>query len=448
MKLHPAQQAFLQSEALYRAFCGGIGSGKSWAGSYDLIKRARPDRLYMAVAPTFGMLSDSTFRGFVRLAEELGVLADAKRSAPPEVRLKTGAEVIFRSADEADRLRGPNLSGVFMDEASLMDESVFHVLIGRLREGGYQGWLSACFTPKGKRHWTFETFATGRADTAIFYARTAENPFLPVGFHDTVRRQYTSALAAQELEGQFTDHGGAMFQPGWFPVVDAAPPLIRRVRAWDLAATPKDEAKARDPDFSAGVLIGRAPNADFIILDVKRLRGTPQHVQDAVVSTARTDGAGVSVYMEMEPGSAGKIVIDHYLRLLAGYPFFGVRSTGSKAERAQPLAAQAEGGAVKMLRAKWNEDFLDEIDLFPFGRHDDQVDAASLAFSKLAAWSPTCSPPSVLIPPPALTTNPTPPTYLDPLFEGFYRQRFERGEELRRRGVIGDGPPPWQSGWF
>jgi hypothetical protein len=42
VRLHPAQQAFLKSDALYRAFCGGIGSGKNWAGSYDLIRRASP----------------------------------------------------------------------------------------------------------------------------------------------------------------------------------------------------------------------------------------------------------------------------------------------------------------------------------------------------------------------------------------------------------------------
>src|SRR5439155_24083530 len=83
---------------------------------------------------------------------------------------------------------------------------------------------------------------------------------------------------------------------------------------------------------------------------------------------------------EQEPGSAGVALIDHYLRLLSGHVFRGVRSTGSKADRALPLAAQAEGGTVKLLRSPWVKDFLDEIEIFPFGRHDDQVDAASLAF--------------------------------------------------------------------
>ena len=50
---------------------------------------------------------------------------------------------------------------------------------------------------------------------------------------------------------------------------------------------------------------------------------------------------------------------------------------------APAVAAQAEGGTVKLLRGAWNKEFLDEIELFPFGSHDDQVDAASLALAKL-----------------------------------------------------------------
>src|SRR5262249_18107414 len=257
IRLHPAQAAFLKSDALFRAFCGGIGSGKSWAGSYDLIRRAKSGRLYLVVAPTYSMLADATLRMFLALAEALGVVdpAEVKRSAPPSMRLRTGAEVLFRSADEPDRLRGPNLSGVWLDEASLMSEDVFTVAIGRLREGGEQGWLSATFTPKGRQHWTFETFATGRPNTALYRARTTDNPFLPPGFHDTGRGQYTSPLAAQELEGEFLDAGGLLFRRSWFPLVDAAPAGLTGVRAWDLAATAPKEGK--DPDFTAGVLLGR-----------------------------------------------------------------------------------------------------------------------------------------------------------------------------------------------
>ena len=143
------------------------------------------------VAPTYPMLSDATFRALLGLGQELDLIdpGEVKRSAPPSLRLRTGAEVLFRSGDEPDRLRGPNLSGVWLDEASLMPPEAFTVAIGRLREAGEQGWLTATFTPKGRRHWTYETFATGRPDTALFRARTVDNPFLPSGFDATVRRQ-------------------------------------------------------------------------------------------------------------------------------------------------------------------------------------------------------------------------------------------------------------------
>jgi hypothetical protein len=39
---------------------------------------------------------------------------------------------------------------------------------------------------------------------------------------------------------------------------------------------------------------------------------------------------------------------------------------------------------VKIAKSHWNKDFLDEFEVFPQGSHDDQVDACSLAFNKLA----------------------------------------------------------------
>ena len=50
----------------------------------------------------------------------------------------------------------------------------------------------------------------------------------------------------------------------------------------------------------------------------------------------------------------------------------------------RPLSAQAEAGNVKLVRGTWNRDFLDELCTFPSGTHDDQVDAASAAFNRLA----------------------------------------------------------------
>ena len=219
IRTYSKQHQFHHSRALLRAFVGGIGSGKSFIGAYDMIRRSRPGRLYLVTAPTYPMLSDATFRSLVGLARQLEFvgIGDTKTSPPPSIKLRNGAEVLFRSTDNPETLRGPNLSGVWMDEASLSKREAFDILIGRLREGGEQGWMTATFTPKGKIHWTYKTFGTGQPDTDMIHARSDENPFLPPEFVANVRKRYTAQQARQELGGVFVEGGGNHYFPHLWP---------------------------------------------------------------------------------------------------------------------------------------------------------------------------------------------------------------------------------------
>src|SRR5207302_1523536 len=158
----------------------------------------------------------------------------------------------------------------------------------------------------------------------------------------------------QLLEGDWSEYSGGFFRREWFPIIDVPPAdLETRVRAWDLAAT---EAKpGKDPDWSVGVLLGRTKAKQYVVLDVRRLRATPLAVQAAVRQCAEQDGKSVSIYMEEEAGSSGKIATDHFARnVLAGWSFHAVRSTGNKRERAAPFSSMAEAGNVRILRGPWN----------------------------------------------------------------------------------------------
>jgi hypothetical protein len=202
----------------YLAGDGMVPTHNSWIGALDMIRRAKPGRLYMVTAPTYTMLEDSSFRSFVEVAWKLGVVNEdgIKRSQPPHVNLLTGAEILFRSADKPDSLRGPNLSGVWMDEASLCEKELFDILIGRLRQEE-MGWGTATFTPKGKLHWTYKLFGTGDPDTFLVRARSDENPFLPKNFVAKIRARYTAQQIRQELEGLFIDAGGNFYFPDSWP---------------------------------------------------------------------------------------------------------------------------------------------------------------------------------------------------------------------------------------
>ncbi len=274
VRLHPAQRDFCRSQALYRAFVGGRGSGKSWAISFDLIRRAKAGRTYMMVSPTYTMLADTDFRTFCALARDLGVL-DERKISPPRVVLSTGAEVLFRSADDPDRLRGPNLSGVSLNEASLMHRDAFDVCIASLREGGERGWLTAGFTPRGRLHWTFAAFGQGGPGVALFRARSADNPFLAPGFVEQISAQYSGLRALQELEGLFTDIEGAEFPAEWFSFDgfwfdDWPDNLALKVMALD----PSKGAETKKPgDYQALILYGRhADGTEYVEADLSNTR--------------------------------------------------------------------------------------------------------------------------------------------------------------------------------
>jgi predicted phage terminase large subunit-like protein len=234
----------------------------------------------------------------------------------------------------------------------------------------------------------------GRVQQPIFLPE-ASRLFIPSRLEDNEhldREQYRESL--QELDpftrsqlesGDWSEYAGSYFRREWCRVLDHEPADVeKKVRAWDFAAT---EAKPGcDPDWSVGTLIGRTKQKQYILLGGQRVRATPLRVEQLVRQTAERDGRAVPVIMEEEAGSSGKIVSDHYRRVvLPGFVVTPVRSTGKKAERFAPFSSMAEAGNVFILRGSWNGPWLDELCAFDgSGKgHDDQCDSVSLGFAQL-----------------------------------------------------------------
>jgi predicted phage terminase large subunit-like protein len=102
-----------------------------------------------------------------------------------------------------------------------------------------------------------------------------------------------------------------------------------------------------------------------------------------VLTVTQADGHGCKVWLRRDPAQAGAHQADSYIRMLSGYPVAAERMSGNKVTRADAAASQANIGRIALVRASWNAAFVEELASFPVGLHDDQVDALSLAFSKL-----------------------------------------------------------------
>lgn len=170
---------------------------------------------------------------------------------------------------------------------------------------------------------------------------------------------------------------GALFQRSWFEIVDAVPAHAARVRAWDKGGT----EGAGDP--TAGVRMAKADGL-YYVEDVEHGQWSAGERNKVMRQTAALDGVDVRIELEQEPGSGGKESAEISIRQLAGYVVYAHPASGDKVTRAMPFAAQAEAGNVKLLRGPWNKGYLDEMQSFPHGTHDDRVDASATAFNTLA----------------------------------------------------------------
>lgn len=293
---------------------------------------------------------------------------------------------------ERDKFRYKSAEFQFIgfDELTQFSETQYRFLFSRLRR--LKGVkipirMRAGTNPGDVGHeWVATRFVHGVK--AFIPAKLDDNPYLD-------REEYVQSLMEldpitreQLLHGDWSvrDSGG-IFRREWFEIVSEYPRDAQLVRYWDLAAT--ESRSRRDPDWTVGLLLGKTQAGIYYVIDVKRIRNTPQVVESLVIQTAELDGRTVPVQMEQEPGASGKMAVDYYRRkVLSGFMFRSSRPSGSKRVRAGPVSSQAEAGNVKLVSGAWNAAFLDELEIFDQGAHDDQVDALSGAFEHFYRMAP------------------------------------------------------------
>lgn len=218
INLYPKQGQFVGTLAHEAAFVGGIGSGKSLAGcmralmvSQGMIRHKRivpTPNLGVITAPTYPMLRDATLRAFYQIGE--AAIASYNK-ADGVMLLKNGSEILFRSTDNPDRLRGPSITWWFGDEAAMYTPDVWAIMLGRLRQFGQRGYAWIATTPRG-RNWVWQTFVQNTLPgRKIFKASSRENIYLDESVLTAWEQSYQGDFAAQELEGEFIAFEGLIY---------------------------------------------------------------------------------------------------------------------------------------------------------------------------------------------------------------------------------------------
>jgi hypothetical protein len=172
---------------------GAIRSGKTQAAGRLLVETAveRP-ATYLVARSTYRELEDSTKKAMLFGDGSMPPLIPVEliptggyRASDNVIRLRTGAEVLFRSLEETNvgKLLNLTLGGVFVDQIEELDggdagERIFDTLLGRLSDPRGPRKLLAVANPAGLTHWVYRRLVeeeTGDRDARYVHVSLSDN---------------------------------------------------------------------------------------------------------------------------------------------------------------------------------------------------------------------------------------------------------------------------------
>lgn len=172
---------------------------------------------------------------------------------------------------------------------------------------------------------------------------------------------------------------GVKFKREWFRnVIDEAPKGLRWKRGYDLAVSLKTSA-----DYTASFRCAYDKAGNLYIADGFRKRIEYPDQRRYIVERMRAER---DTEHGVESAMHGKALIQDLRREPGNraYAFKEVHVAGDKLTRALAWLNLAEAGKLYLVRGLWIDEFVDEVAKFPYGKHDDQIDAVSVAVQMLA----------------------------------------------------------------
>jgi len=187
-----------------------------------------------------------------------------------------------------------------------------------------------------------------------------------------------SAAFSAQYQQQPVPAGGNLIKWRWFAAYDNLPPKRfdhRIVQSWDTASKAEELS-----DYSVGIT-ALVTRDEIYILEVIRERLEYPALKRRIVEEKRRWKAGVVLIEDKGSG----ISLNQDLKREGVYSI-AIKIEGDKVVRMSASSDRIESGSVFLPReARWLDDFRTELLAFPYGSHDDQVDA----LSQLINWTKT-----------------------------------------------------------
>ncbi|MGH6819708.1 MAG: phage terminase large subunit, partial [Methylocella sp.] len=228
------QQDFLRAckdpQFTHIAYIGGRGSGKTTALCRVFLEAVDlyPGIRLALTAESYPKLKDSTLRAFLDMLHAGNIDHEYHRT-DEIISFSTGSQILFRSHDNPDRLRGPEFAFIGIDEARNTSEAAYLVSVGELRQAGFPHKIIIATTPRGSRHWSAKYFinaATRLPNSIAIRASSYDNAEnLPQNYIPMLESTYTGSFARQEIYGDLVIPSGLVYD-AFNPSLHVIPSIV------------------------------------------------------------------------------------------------------------------------------------------------------------------------------------------------------------------------------
>jgi hypothetical protein len=327
-------------------YLAGRGAGKTRMAAEWLAWQAATHNhtRWAIIAPTFGDVRDVCAEGnsgIVNILYEYGVLEDYNRTQG-QIRLSNGSLIKLYSADEPNRLRGPQFHGAWCDElSSWRYPDTWDQLQFGLRLGDHPRTVVTT-TPKPV---SLVRSLVARSDGSVKIVRgsTFDNAtnLAPQALIELQLRYTGTRLGRQELYGELlTDVEGALWTREMIDSarVTEAPALTRIVVGVDPAVT-----SGEDSDQTGIVVVGASMDGHYYVLEDGSLRASPDAWARRAVELYHKHKANRIV---AETNNGGDLVIGVLKQVDPTIMVKKVVASRGKQVRAEPVSSLYEQGRV------------------------------------------------------------------------------------------------------
>jgi phage terminase large subunit-like protein len=330
-------------------FLGGRGSGKTRAASewlvWESIKLA--NSRWAIIAPTMQDALHTCVEGesgLLPVLNRFGIAFLHLRSHNV-VKLQNGSQIFLFSAEEPNRLRGPQFHGAWIDElSSFNNPEAYDLLIPTLRLGEHpQHFISTTPKPTPLIRELVRKESAGRIVVKSSTFDNAKN--LPASFIEQIEERFAGTrYARQEIEGELLDDAeGALFKLDTiekfrYDPSKPSPTCYNRVIAVDPAVTFNE-----DSAHTGIVVAGIGFDGHIWILEDATMKGPPFDWAKKVVELFRKyQCSSVAV----EGNNGGDIVVETIKHVDSGVHTQRVTALKSKENRFNPVSILYEQGMV------------------------------------------------------------------------------------------------------